>query len=192
MSTDPTPQDNGKVPASDAATQPVVDPALPATQDSEQPSGIAEPALTPPPGWEEGSASTPSSVSTPSSAQSPPAEPVWTAAAAPTIPLAGAQAAWASQTPTPGAGSGQPVPASPASQKRAAQTMKAGPRTGPIVWGALILAFCGYAAQRAFGDGELDTAAWITATVIGLGVLLLGVGTAVIIRNRRNARGPSV
>ncbi|QYM75261.1 hypothetical protein [Leucobacter luti] len=50
----------------------------------------------------------------------------------------------------------------------------------------MILAFCGYVAQRAFGGGSLDTAAWITATIIGLGVLLLGVGTAVLIRNSRN------
>ncbi len=61
---------------------------------------------------------------------------------------------------------------------------RTGPRTGPIVWGALILAFCGYAAQRAFGTGGMDTAWWITATVIGLGVLLLAVGVAVAVRNR--------
>lgn len=63
-----------------------------------------------------------------------------------------------------------------------------GPRTSPIVWGALILALCGYATQRVFGGGALDTAWWITATVIGLGVLLLGVGAAVIARGRRARR----
>ncbi|MFD5599133.1 hypothetical protein ACFWHR_03650 [Leucobacter sp. NPDC058333] len=62
---------------------------------------------------------------------------------------------------------------------------KPGPRTGPIVWGALILVFCGYIAQQAFGGNGLDTAGWIAATVIGLGVLLLGVGIAVLIRNAR-------
>lgn len=62
---------------------------------------------------------------------------------------------------------------------------RTGPRTGPIVWGALILAFCGYAAQRAFGTDGLDTAWWITATVIGLGVLLLVVGGAILLRSRR-------
>lgn len=62
---------------------------------------------------------------------------------------------------------------------------RVGPRTGPIVWGALILAFCGYAAQRAFGSGELDTAWWITATVIGLGVLLLVVGAVILLRGKR-------
>lgn len=78
---------------------------------------------------------------------------------------------------------GQPGPAA------SPQRRKSMPRTGPIVWGALILAFCGYVAQRTFGGGgSLDTAAWITATVIGLGVLLLGVGTAVLIRNSRNNR----
>ncbi|UOR03473.1 hypothetical protein MUN77_12305 [Leucobacter allii] len=53
------------------------------------------------------------------------------------------------------------------------------------MWGALILVFCGYVAQRAFVGGELDTAWWITATVIGLGVLLLVVGTVVLLRGRR-------
>ncbi|QZY53000.1 hypothetical protein [Leucobacter tenebrionis] len=62
---------------------------------------------------------------------------------------------------------------------------RVGPRTGPIVWGALILAFCGYTAQRAFGSGELDTAWWITATVIGLGVLLLVVGAVILLRGKR-------
>lgn len=62
---------------------------------------------------------------------------------------------------------------------------KVGPRTAPIVWGALILAFCGYAAQRAFGGDSIDTAWWITATVIGLGVLLLVVGGAILLRGKR-------
>lgn len=62
---------------------------------------------------------------------------------------------------------------------------QARPRTGPIVWGALILAFCGYVAQRTLYPGQPDATTWITATVIGLGLLLLGVGTAVLIRNRR-------
>ena len=62
------------------------------------------------------------------------------------------------------------------------------PRTGPIVWGALILVFCGYISQQVFGSDGLDTAGWITATVIGLGVLLLGVGFAVLIRSRRETQ----
>jgi len=66
-----------------------------------------------------------------------------------------------------------------------ATPVRSGPRTGPIVWGALILAFCAYVAQLTFGSGPLDTTAWIILTVLGLGVLLLGVGLAVIIRNGR-------
>lgn len=61
------------------------------------------------------------------------------------------------------------------------------PRTGPIVWGCLILAFCAYAVQRVLLPGEVDVALWVTATVLGLGALLLGVGIAIAIRsaNRR-------
>lgn len=59
------------------------------------------------------------------------------------------------------------------------------PLTGPIVWGALFLVACAYFVQRALAPGVVDAAGWITATVIGLGVLLLVVGVAVVIRNRR-------
>lgn len=62
-----------------------------------------------------------------------------------------------------------------------------GPRTSPIVWGALILGFCGYVVQRTLAPGNLDPTTWITAVTVGLGVLLLGVGVAVLIRNRRNS-----
>lgn len=62
------------------------------------------------------------------------------------------------------------------------------PRTGPIVWGALILVFCGYVSQQVLGGGGLDAAGWITATTIGLGVLLLGVGFGVLIRSRRDTQ----
>lgn len=177
MSTEPSPQDNGEVPVSEAVAPPVVDPALPVAQVSAASEGMEAPELTPPPGWTDISGV----------ALAPTTAPGWAPKTAPLAPPSSAAG-----SASPGTGAGQPAPASPAAQKRAPQSVRAVPRTGPIVWGALILAFCGYAAQRAFGGGELDTAAWITATVIGLGVLLLGVGTAVIIRNRRNARRPSV
>ena len=73
----------------------------------------------------------------------------------------------------------------PASAPAPAPRRKPAPRTGPIVWGALVLAFCGYIAQRMLGTDGFDAATWIAATTIGLGVLLLGVGAAVLIRNRR-------
>ncbi|MGW9019954.1 hypothetical protein ACWGOE_00555 [Leucobacter chromiiresistens] len=78
--------------------------------------------------------------------------------------------------------------AAPAPAAADAPSARPSPRTGPIVWGALILVFCGYVSQQVLGGGGLDAAGWITATVIGLGVLLLGVGFAVLIRSRRETR----
>lgn len=69
--------------------------------------------------------------------------------------------------------------------------VQSGPRTSPIVWGALILGFCGYVVQRTLAPGNIDTTTWITAVTIGLGVLLLGVGAAVLIRNQRRPTQPS-
>ena len=59
------------------------------------------------------------------------------------------------------------------------------PRTGPIVWGALVLAFCIYIAQRSFAPATVDTTAWLISGVIGLGVLLLIVGLVVLVRGSR-------
>lgn len=74
----------------------------------------------------------------------------------------------------PAAGAPKTVPARPV-----------GPRTSPIIWGTLILVFCGYIAQRTFGGVRADDSLWIIGTVMGLGLLLLGVGLTVILRNRR-------
>lgn len=71
------------------------------------------------------------------------------------------------------------------SEQSPSQVQQAGPRTSPIIWGVLVLAFCGYVAQRTFGRSTVDDGWWVIAIVIGLGVLLLGVGLAVVIRNRR-------
>ncbi|MGJ0205008.1 hypothetical protein [Leucobacter sp. gxy201] len=68
------------------------------------------------------------------------------------------------------------------------RVVKPGPRTGPIVWGALVLAFCGYVAQRVFGSGASDTGWWVAATIVGLGALLLVVGIVVVIRGARSTR----
>ncbi|WP_125098738.1 hypothetical protein [Leucobacter chromiireducens] len=77
-----------------------------------------------------------------------------------------------------------PTPPVPQAPQRPASRRPA-PRTSPIVWGALILAFCGYIAQRLLGTGGIDLATWVATITIGLGVLLLGVGAAVLLRNRR-------
>lgn len=63
-------------------------------------------------------------------------------------------------------------------------TRHAGPRVGPIVWGALILTFCGYITQRVFAGPGVDGSWWLIASIIGLGVLLLGIGLTVILRGR--------
>lgn len=95
----------------------------------------------------------------------------------PSAPAASAPAANASET------SAQ-APSTPNANRRL--PARPSPRTGPIVWGSLILVFCGYVLQQVLGGGGLDVAGWITATIIGLGVLLLGVGFAVVIRGRRD------
>lgn len=59
------------------------------------------------------------------------------------------------------------------------------PRTAPIVWGALILVFCAYMLQQTLAPESVDSTTWAITSVIGLGVLLLVVGIAVIVRGRR-------
>ena len=96
----------------------------------------------------------------------------------------------ASASASAAAGSAAP-PRDPAATRTSRGTERApvpsaqpgGPRSGPIVWGALILVFCAYLAQRTFGAG-VDTTSWIIGTIIGVGVLLLVVGGAILIRNR--------
>lgn len=61
-------------------------------------------------------------------------------------------------------------------------------RTGPIIWGALILAFCGFVLQRTLAPASIEPAMWITATVLGLGALLLAIGIVVAIRGRTGRR----
>lgn len=67
----------------------------------------------------------------------------------------------------------------------AAAPARTSPRTGPIVWGTLFLAFCAWITQRAFFPEAIAPELWLTAIAIGLGVLLLGVGIAVGIKDRR-------
>ncbi len=66
------------------------------------------------------------------------------------------------------------------------------PRTGPIVWGALILVFCGYIVQRTLAPGAIEPLTWAIASGVGLGVLLLVVGVAVIARGARVRGGPGL
>ncbi|MGO1538031.1 MAG: hypothetical protein ACTHZ9_00130 [Leucobacter sp.] len=75
-------------------------------------------------------------------------------------------------------------PEQPTETPASTPTRERGVRTGPIIWGALILAFCGYVLQRALAPGSIDTAVWVTGLVLGLGALLLVVGVTVAIRGR--------
>ncbi|KAM9863058.1 hypothetical protein ACI1US_01060 [Leucobacter sp. BZR 635] len=91
--------------------------------------------------------------------------------------------AQAQPQPTP-----QPTPPGAQQPLQAQQRQaKPSPRTGPIVWGALILVFCAYVAVQATG-GSVDPIAWLITTILGLGVLLLGVGVAVLVRSSRERR----
>lgn len=67
-------------------------------------------------------------------------------------------------------------------------TRRRGPRSSTIVWGCLVLIFCGYIAQRTFAPGTISTETWVTASLIGLGALLLAVGVGVVVRNNRGSR----
>lgn len=59
------------------------------------------------------------------------------------------------------------------------------PRTGPIVWGALVLVFCAYIASREMDHDAIDPTTWVITTIIGLGALLLIVGVVVLARGSR-------
>lgn len=96
--------------------------------------------------------------------------------------------------PTPQPAAEQTESAAPAAAGQAAgagplkaRPKKLRPRTGPVVWGALILVLCAFVTVRETG-GVIDPTAWFITTVIGLGVLLLGVGVAVLIRGPRDPR----
>ncbi|MBP1325412.1 hypothetical protein JOF28_000644 [Leucobacter exalbidus] len=65
---------------------------------------------------------------------------------------------------------------------------RGGTRTGPIVWGVLILGFCCYIAQRAFPLAGWDTGTIAIVTILSLGILLLGIGVIVLMRNQRAKR----
>lgn len=62
------------------------------------------------------------------------------------------------------------------------------PKTGPIVWGVLVLAFCVFTMFQAIAPGVLDGTVFLIAAVISLGLLLLAISAAVIVRSARNQR----
>lgn len=164
MNIDPQHQTGGESPA---------DPTVP------QPAASEEAASTAP---ETTAAETPAAQTTDQPtgqlATEQPAQPAqWAAPTAPPLP----PSAPAAPQPAPAAGA-------PNQQNLHEQHQKTRPRTGPIVWGCLILAFCAYIAVSTVSPGTVDTTNWIIATVLCLGVLLLAIGTAVVVRGARNRR----
>lgn len=89
------------------------------------------------------------------------------------------------------AGSQQPVEdfartRQPAESKPDPRNLR--PKTGPIVWGVLVLAFCVYTASQTVAPGSVNGTTFVIAATITLGVLLLAIGAAVIIRSSRAQR----
>lgn len=89
---------------------------------------------------------------------------------------------------TPPAATAPTAPLQPTEQhstEQAAAPARLGPRTGTIVWGVLVLAFCAIVLQRTVAPEMFDPVSWIITVVLGTGVLLLVVAVAVILRSRR-------
>lgn len=91
-----------------------------------------------------------------------------------------------SHMPEPGSqqAEGAPVP-STGTNVPTAPGNPSGPRTWPIVWGAMVLAFCAYLVFQLVAPGVVTGTVFFIFAVIGLGVLLLGVGIAVVVRQTR-------
>lgn len=82
----------------------------------------------------------------------------------------------------------QPQPAQQQQQAPARPLAPTGPRptrVGTIVWGAMVLVACAFVAQATLAPGTLDATAWVTALVLGLGVLLLVAGVAAVVKQAR-------
>lgn len=58
-------------------------------------------------------------------------------------------------------------------------------RTGPIVWGLIVLAICGFLAHQILAGGAVDSTVWLIGLVLVLGVLLLVIGVTVLVRQRK-------
>lgn len=131
-----------------------------------------------------------------------PNEPTWPSDSAPVDPVDPTQLGPAAVDPAAGnpvdgpgfvppptAPAPSPAPAGSATQPGApfaAQRRRV--RTGPIVWGSLILVLCAFVVQLSLAPGAVEPAVWISGTVLGLGVLLLGVSAGILARNARDRR----
>lgn len=80
------------------------------------------------------------------------------------------------------------APSSAPTSARRPDPLERRPKTGTIVWGVLMLAFCAYMAVQLVAPDSIDVTTFVIAGTIGLGVLLLAIGGIVIIRANRNSR----
>lgn len=110
----------------------------------------------------------------------------------PPVPPAGEPAPSPAGEPAPSP-AGEPAP-SPASEPSSTlprpdgavqQRHRFSPRPSPIIWGVLILAFCGYLSQRRFGPSATEPEIWAIGGILAVGVLLLTIAAVVLIRNRK-------
>ena len=62
------------------------------------------------------------------------------------------------------------------------------PRTGTIVWGVLVLAFCAFTSFQTVAPNRVDGTTFVIAAMIGIGLMLLAVGTAVVVRSARQPK----
>lgn len=68
---------------------------------------------------------------------------------------------------------------------RSDEPQRTGPRSGPIVWGVLILVFCAWVLQRTVGTEAVDATTWLIGTLLGTGAVLLIVALGLILRRSR-------
>lgn len=59
------------------------------------------------------------------------------------------------------------------------------PRSWSIVWGVIVLVVCVFSVAKQLSPESVDPTVWVIATALGLGVLLLAAGIAVVARGRR-------
>lgn len=62
------------------------------------------------------------------------------------------------------------------------------PRTGTIVWGVLVLAFCAFTSFQTVAPNRVDGTTFVIAAMIGIGLMLLAVGAAVVVRSARQPK----
>lgn len=61
-----------------------------------------------------------------------------------------------------------------------------GPRSGPIIWGTIVLAVCAYFGTQLVAPGAIEDVTFMVIGLIGLGLLMLAIAIAMIVRGARS------